>query len=110
MLTQYVLRSFEPQTGDVDTRTNSKLQANSISAMGYFDMVALVFTTYTIALSMVGELKDIELVSIAVHQAAENISFGWRIAFTMLNGIRRWVVLPALLLCVPILVRFISGA
>jgi hypothetical protein len=62
--------------------------------------------------AMVGELKDIELVATAVRQADNRnaIGCGWRMAVTGLNGIRRWMFLPTMLLIVPGLVLLQGGA
>ena len=81
----------------------------NVAAMGPFDKVALAFATYMVALAMVAELKDIELVTIAVEQAGDKLSPNMRRAFTLLNGVRRWLFLPSLLVTVPTLVLFLGG-
>jgi hypothetical protein len=55
------------------------------------------------------ELKDIELVGIAVAEAGDKIRPNMRRAFTLLSGIRRWVFMPALLMTVSWLVMFNGG-
>ena len=81
----------------------------NVAAMGTFDWVALVFATVMVAMAVNQELKDIELVSIAIEQAGDKLNCGWRIALTVLNGFRRWVFLPALMMDVPLLVMFKGG-
>ena len=55
------------------------------------------------------ELKDIELVGIAVAQAGDRIKPNMRRAFTLLSAIRRWLFLPVLMMTVPWLVMFKGG-
>ena len=62
-----------------------------------------------VSLSMVGELKDIILVSTAVERAGDRLRPNMRRAFRLLNGIRRWVFLPSLLGTVPFLVLYLGG-
>eukprot|EP01043_Picozoa_sp_COSAG02_P070465 COSAG02_NODE_12489_length_1537_cov_2.862309_2_plen_235_part_01 len=54
---------------EVAVLTRSSLIKDNVAAMGLFDWLSLVFSTYMVALFMIGELKDIELVSIAVDTA-----------------------------------------
>eukprot|EP01046_Picozoa_sp_COSAG06_P052383 COSAG06_NODE_8780_length_2072_cov_31.261531_1_plen_113_part_00 len=104
------MRSFYPATGDVDPSTNGRVVLGNVNSMGPFDKVALVFATLMVALAIDSELKDVELVSIAVKQAGHKLSKNWRVALTLLNGCRRRVFLPSLLVTVPILVMFLGGA
>ena len=82
----------------------------NVDAMGPFDESTLIVAAYMVALSVVIELKDIKLVSIAVDQAGDKISSSMRRAFLLLNGIRRWLFLPGLLMSVPMLVMLMGGA
>ena len=82
----------------------------NVDAMGPFDESTLIVAAYMVALSVVIELKDIKLVSIAVDQAGDKISSNMRRAFLLLNGIRRWLFLPGLLMSVPMLVMLMGGA
>jgi hypothetical protein len=93
----------------VDPLTIDSLLAANVAAMGSFDWVALVLATFIVALTVVGELKDIELVSLAIRHAGEKLSPGMRFALTLLGGIRRWVFLPTLVMAVPLLVMFKGG-
>jgi len=83
--------------------------AGNLAAMGPFDHVALAFAAFIVAFTVVGELKDIELCSMAIAHAGERLSKGWRRALGFLLGMRRWVFLPALVANVPILVQFKGG-
>ena len=60
------------------------------------DWVALLFTTFTIALQIAGELKDIMLCQFAIYKAGDGLSKPWRLAFKLLNGMRRYLFLPIL--------------
>ena len=95
--------------GTVVPLTERSLTTGNLSAMGPFDDVALVFASFIVAFTVVGELKDIELCSMAVAHAGDNLSKGWRLALGFLLGMRRWVFLPTLVLNVPFLVLFKGG-
>ena len=95
--------------GTVDPLTSDSLAAANLAAMGPFDTVALVFASFIVAFTVVGELKDIELCSMAVAHAGDKLSKGWRLALGFLLGMRRWVFLPALVANVPMLVIFKGG-
>ena len=85
------------------------LNAGNRAAMGPADDVALVFASFIVAFTVVGELKDIELCSMAVAHAGDKLSKGWRLALGFLLWMRRWVFLPSLVTTVPILVLFKGG-
>ena len=95
--------------GTIDPLTGPSLIAANLAAMGAFDDVALVFASFIVAFIVVGELKDIELCSIAVTHAGEKLSAGWRLALRFVLWMRRWVFLPALVSDVPILVIIKGG-
>jgi hypothetical protein len=48
--------------------------------------------------------QDITLCAIAITHAGDRLSRGFRIALTLLGGVRRWVFLPTLVMAVPFLV------
>ena len=77
--------------------------------MRLLDWIALSFSALMVAMAMMRELKDIELVMAALKQAAGHLGRCWRFAVALLNGLRRWVFLPALLIDVPILVLYHGG-
>lgn len=62
-----------------------------------------------VALAVVGELRDIELVTVAIQHAANKLSPRWRFALSLLGGVRRWVFLPTLVMAVPVLVIMRNG-
>ena len=95
--------------GTVDPLTGYSLIAGNLAAMGPFDDVALVFAAFIVAFTVVGELKDIELCSMAVAHAGDKLSKGWRLALGFLLWMRRWVFLPTLVTNVPALVLFKGG-
>ena len=81
----------------------------NVTAMRLLDRMALAFSALMVAMTMMRELKDIELVMAAAKQAADRLARRWRVAVTLLNGVRRWVFLPALLIDVPTLVLYRGG-
>eukprot|EP01043_Picozoa_sp_COSAG02_P060381 COSAG02_NODE_7878_length_2806_cov_7.132989_1_plen_486_part_00 len=95
--------------GTVDPLTANSLVAANRAAMGPADAVALAFATFIVAFTVVGELRDIELCSMAVVHAGDKLSKGWRFALGFMLGMRRWMFLPALVQSVPTLVLFKGG-
>ena len=95
--------------GTVDPLTWGSLRAGNLAAMGAFDHVALVFASFIVAFTAVGELKDIELCSMAVAHAGDKLSKGWRLALGFLLWMRRWAFLPGLVTTVPALVLAKGG-
>lgn len=83
--------------------------AANVAAMGGFDWVALLLATFTVALTVIAELKDIALVAIAVRHGHEKLRPSWRFALALIGAIRRWVFLQALVLSVPFLVLLRGG-
>lgn len=74
--------------GTVDPLTRGTLNSANVSIMSSLDKIALLFATFIVASTAVGELKDIALCSLAIGHAGETLSLGWRIALTLLGGIR----------------------
>ena len=95
--------------GTVDPLTNDRLVAGNVGAMGPFDDAAMIFATVVIALTIVAELNDITMCTLAIRHAGDNLSPGWRFILTLLGGMRRWIFLPTLVAAVPILVLFKGG-
>ena len=104
-----VLYSVHPVTNDVDVSTNLQTYTENVNAMSTFDWVALAFSSFVVALNMVGELKDIELCKAAVHQAGADLSAAWRRSLLLLNFVRRAVFLPSLVTCIVVLVTRKGG-
>lgn len=90
----------------VDPITGNGHTAANVAAMGPFDWIALYLATFVVALTVVGELKDIKLVTIAIQHAGDKLSPAWRYALTFLGGLRRWLFLVALVMAVPTLVIY----
>ena len=95
--------------GTVDPLTWPSLCAGNLAAMASLDDVAYAFAAFIVAFTVVGELKDIELCSMAVAHAGDKLSKGWRRALSFLLWMRRWVFLPGLVISVPTLVLFKGG-
>lgn len=53
--------------------------------------------------------KDIELCGLAIERAADHVGRSLYVLLTVLNESRRWVFLPTLLVCCPILVGVKGG-
>eukprot|EP01052_Picozoa_sp_SAG31_P021187 SAG31_NODE_1626_length_7710_cov_28.409933_2_plen_80_part_00 len=70
--------------------------------------MAFGFTSIIVALSVVGELKDIRLVSIAIEQAGDNLSKQWAIGMAGISFVRRWLFLPGLII-VALRLVYING-
>ena len=95
--------------GTVAPTTIDSFMASNLDGMFFFDNVALVFAAFVVAFTVVGELKDIELCSMAVAHAGDKLSKGWRLALGFLLWMRRWVFLQGLMLNVPVLVVMKGG-
>eukprot|EP01043_Picozoa_sp_COSAG02_P050629 COSAG02_NODE_5227_length_4525_cov_1.708540_2_plen_513_part_00 len=95
--------------GTVDPLTFDSHVAANHAAMGPFDHVTLAFAALFVAFTVVGELKDIELCSMAIVHAGEKLSKGWRCALGLVLWMRRWVFMPSLVANVPALVHFKGG-
>ena len=70
--------------------------------MGLFDEAALVFATVVVALTVVAEIKDITMCTLAIRHAGEKLSPGWRFILMLLGQLRRWLFLPGLAAAVPL--------
>jgi hypothetical protein len=77
--------------------------AANLEMMGLWDWISLIFAIGVVSLTLVGEIKDIELVKIAARNA-DTLSPGWRAAMCCLGLARRYLFLPFLLGTVPNLV------
>lgn len=94
----------------VITLTQAGTGATNVDNMALFDWITLLFASCVIALAIVGELKDIELCSMAIGHAWDNLHAVWRTGLIVLQGMRRWTFLPLLLLTVPSLVINYGGS
>lgn len=75
------------------------------------DWAAYIFCSVVVSLTMVGEMKDIMLVSFAIENAhvEGQLSTAWKFFLSLLNKIRRWVFIPSLMLTVLGVVIYNSG-
>jgi hypothetical protein len=96
-------------TGTVDPLTEAAFFAAHIAAMGIFDKAAAVFASFIVGLALVGELKDVELCSMAIERARDDLSAPWRFALIALNGVRRWQFVPQIVLIIFFLVASRGG-
>ena len=56
-----------------------------------------------------GATQDIALCTIAIERAGDRLSPGFRIALTLLGGVRRWVFLPMPVVAIPVMVLTKGG-
>ena len=95
--------------GTVDPQNLFTIVDANVDAIDAFDIVTLIFAASIIAFQVVGELKDVELCSIAIKHAGDKLSKGWRIALGVLLWMRRWIFLPSLVGAIPALVMIKGG-
>ena len=81
----------------------------NVAAMGLFDNAAFVTAVFIITFTLVGELKDIQLCSIAIAHAGGKVSLGWRLALGFILWIRRWIFVQGTLVTVSGLVTRQGG-
>jgi hypothetical protein len=103
------LHGAELITVGVDTETAESHRAANVSSMGSVDWAALIFASLIVALTVVGEIKDIKLVTLAIRHAGDKLSSRWRFALTAIGVVRRWVFLPTLVMSVPMLAVYQGG-
>ncbi len=70
---------------------------------------ALVFASWVVALSLVGELRDITFCHVAAENAADRLSRRMRVMLAVVNGVRRFSLLPAMNLSVLLMVANRGG-
>jgi hypothetical protein len=93
----------------VDSLYMESLMRANVAAMAPFDWMAVLLTSFVVALAVIGELKDIELVELALHRVGDKVSPRWRICVWLIGAMRRWIFLPALVVDVPALVLYKGG-
>ena len=71
--------------------------------MGALDCTNLVLASYVVALTVIGELKDIELCNIAIERLGEKIGRLWHV-FAIGSFVRQATFLPLMLSIVSLLV------
>jgi hypothetical protein len=96
--------------GEVNRYTIVDNTMGNIMSMGAYDWVTLFFATYVVGLSVVGELKDIELCLLAIERIPESaLGRKWVLALAFCLELRRFVFLPAVLNIVSALVMTRGG-
>jgi hypothetical protein len=99
------------ETGHVDPLSLSRLAMANKLGMRFMDWLALLVTAVVIALSFVAELKDNILCAIAAKRGIARglLSNRWEWALWAVAVARRYMFLPALLNCVPLLILLKGG-
>jgi hypothetical protein len=92
-----------PTTGAVDMFTLVDLFSERRAAITPFDWLALAFSSYIVALTVFGELKDISLCQIAIEREREELG-AWRHILLLSAQARKVVFLPVMLNCILALV------
>jgi hypothetical protein len=96
-------------SGSVDPMTSTMKATMRVDSMDQLDWAAMFFSTTVVGFAMARELQDIELCALTVTRASAKVQSGVRCAVTVLNGVRRWVFLPNLLVTIAPLV-WMQGA
>lgn len=96
-------------TGDVSHLSEHLLASINVGAMSIGDWFAAVGCTYVFAVTMVGEIKDIELCEIAANRGRLEMSRRWRLALSFLNLFRAHAVVLSLVVCVPLVILSRGG-
>jgi hypothetical protein len=98
---------YDEPLGVVWDYTNTEIMLENVHAMLWTDHIAFMLCTVLVAMSVVGELKDIELCEIALGRAASAKGAplrGWRRSLYALTFARRWSFLPGLCCTIPALI------
>ena len=96
-------------SGFVDPMTAPMKATMMVDSMDQLDWAAMFFSTVVVGFAVARELQDIELCALTVTRASAKAQSGVRCAVTLLNGVRRWVFLPNLLVDIAPLV-WMQGA
>jgi hypothetical protein len=91
-----------------DTFMSMDLVYDSVDAMGALDWTTLVFASYVVGLTIIGELKDLVLCQIAIERLGDKLG-QWRHAIVICIFLRRSFFLPIRLGTVASLVDFRGG-
>eukprot|EP01052_Picozoa_sp_SAG31_P023677 SAG31_NODE_1967_length_6785_cov_7.007329_7_plen_508_part_00 len=79
------------------------------AAMSLYDWIALFLCGYIIGLTIVGEIKDILLVSIAAKRGAAELTPAWRMAIGFLGRVRAHTFLSIVMFAMPMVVLSQGG-
>jgi hypothetical protein len=99
----------EGVSGYVDPMTGTMKATMMVDSMDQLDWAAMFFSTVVVGFAVARELQDIELCALTVTRASAGAQSGVRCAVALLNGVRRWVFLPNLLVDIAPLI-WIQGA
>jgi hypothetical protein len=102
-------RCVHPLDKTVDPLISKTRIKDNVDRMSKADWTTLLFATFVVAFSVVGELKDIELCHIAMIQAGDALSPRMLFALRLLGGLRRWTFLAILVTLIPALVVLEGG-
>jgi hypothetical protein len=94
---------YDEVTDEVFDYTNNDIFLDNVNAMLWSDWLAFTLCVALVALSIVGELKDIELCQKQLRDQRDKV-IGWRKALVFLAYVRKWSFLPGLQLTVPALI------
>eukprot|EP01043_Picozoa_sp_COSAG02_P055626 COSAG02_NODE_6479_length_3547_cov_90.720708_3_plen_373_part_01 len=94
---------YHGPTTHVDTTTESSVLQVSVARMSSVDWAALALASLLVGLTVSAELGDV-VISETLLAQVPRVTYGWRIAFGVLNWARRWVFLSSLAGTVPQLV------
>lgn len=96
-------------TGHVDLSVETSVASHHVAAMGFADLLALTLASVVIGLQAVGEIKDIDLSSMAMKNAGDRLGVGWRRGFAFINFLRRRVFILLVVMAATILVLIHGG-
>jgi hypothetical protein len=91
-----------------DMFTTIDLMFDSVDAMGPLDWITLVFASYVVGLTIIGELKDMLLCEIAIKRLGDKLG-PWRHAINIGIFLRRAAFLPIMLGTVGVIVQIRGG-
>ena len=97
--------------GEVNRFTLADQMEGNVRAMGAFDWLTLFFASYVAGLSIVGELRDIELCLLAIERIPREgaLSWKWISSLSFCLELRRFVFLPGMLNIIATLVILKGG-
>jgi hypothetical protein len=93
---------------EADMYTTIDLIFDSVDAMGTLDWTTLIFASYVVGLTVIGELKDMLLCQIAIERLGDKLG-PWRYPIVIGIFLRRTFFLPIMLGTVGMLVVFRGG-
>eukprot|EP01052_Picozoa_sp_SAG31_P020356 SAG31_NODE_1526_length_8004_cov_4.741176_2_plen_167_part_00 len=107
-LEQWCNACYDGITKEVFDYTSNDVFVDNLQAMLWSDWLAFIMCAALVALTVVGEMKDIELCETALRRPGISLQ-GWRRGLLVLPFLRKWTFLPALQLTVPSLILTEGG-